>query len=460
MASLASLCFVGHMVAYGQDELQEVRQVAILKSSLGAEGYKISMVLCQDEVVTLDVVLERLTNRFAPIVSKIYACSVFHRRYQLQGETCIQFVSVLRQLMSKCDYVDEFKVELLRDRFVAGCSSDKIREPLMLENDDMTLDQALVIANNCERVAVESKSVVSGTQVDDSSVLRVTAKQHLNRSKSVGKGACFSCGKLGHHKGDLKCPASGRKCNICKGEGHFAACCKRKQQGNSWNRRTSSYASSGQSTGQRSSAGNSVQVGVVDAYVDAVNRPCGKCKAVECTVNGENVCLVCDTGARVSILNESTVTRLQLTVIRPDVDVSLKTYTGAVVNTLGVVRAAVQCSSRHVANFTFVVVKTGANIMGLDLFEALGYSIDIPSCHNADSCMQCQCNRVEASVFEHRFKTEFAELFNPPEIIVGFVHKPKVDSSVVPRGQALRRVPIALQGEVIQELNRMVDEGM
>jgi hypothetical protein len=42
---------------------------------------------------------------------------------------------------------------------VAGCASDKIRERLMLESDDMTYDEALVIAGNVERASKESRQI-------------------------------------------------------------------------------------------------------------------------------------------------------------------------------------------------------------------------------------------------------------------------------------------------------------
>jgi hypothetical protein len=52
----------------------------------------------------------------------------------------------------------------------------------------------------------------------------------------------------------------------------------------------------------------------------------------------------------------------------------------------------------------------------------------------------------------HRFRSTFADLFQQPETQVGFEHTPKVDPQIVPRSQALRHVPIALQEEVSKEL--------
>ena len=462
--------FKDHMVAYDLDGLAEARKVALLKSSLGTEGYKVCLHLCPEDDLTLNEVLARLSSRFSPKVSKIYARSIFHRRSQLQGETCIQFVSSLRVLIAKCDYNDAVKVELLRDRFVAGCLSDKIREKLLLENDDMTLDQALVIANNCERVAVENKNVVS-LHIDDSSVNKIASQRRNRSTGGLVKGACFSCGKFGHHKGDDKCPARGRKCTVCNGPNHFAAVCKFKQQDDRGRQRGRGRGQKGQQYGGQLRSGQSgtefsdtgsQRIRTINVSVDSVDSMFKPSMAVQCLINEQAVCLVCDTGAKVSILNESTVMKLHLRVL-PDVDLVLKTYTGSVIKTLGIVKASVQCADKYVHNFSFVVVKTGSNIMGLDLFDALGYRIGVPY-HNENVCHSCSTNRVGvnsvSSLSEHRFRAIFSDLFKQPEVILGFVHKPMVDSTVVPRAQAMRRVPIALHDDVAQELKRMVDDGI
>jgi hypothetical protein len=92
-----------HIIAYGQDELPEARRIAILKSSLGAEGYRICLSLCAGDNLSFDV-LTRLTDRFAPKVSNSFSRSVFHRRAQLQGESCVQFVTALRSLNVQAEF--------------------------------------------------------------------------------------------------------------------------------------------------------------------------------------------------------------------------------------------------------------------------------------------------------------------------------------------------------------------
>ena len=303
--------FKDHMVAYDLDGLAEARKVALLKSSLGTERYKLCLHLCPEDNLTLNEVLARLSSRFSSKVSKIYARSNFRRWSQLQGETCIQFVSSLRVLIAKCDYNEAVKVELLRDRFVAHCLSNKNREKLLLENDDMTLDQALVIANNSKRVAIENKNVVS-LHVDDSSVNKIVSQRRNRSTGGPVNGACFSCGKFGYHKGGDKCPARGRKCAVCNGPNHFAAMCKFKQQDDRGRQRDRSR--NGQQSGGQSRSGQfgtefpdtgSQRIRMINVSIDAVDSMFKPSMAVQCLINEQAVCLVCGTGAKVSILNES-----------------------------------------------------------------------------------------------------------------------------------------------------------
>ena len=175
--------------------------------------------------------MDKLQARFAPKVSKIYARTMFHREPQGHDKSCLQFSSRLRVMIDKCGYHDQVKDELLRDRFIAGVSSEKIREKLMLESDDITLEQALVIATNVERVAFESKQVAGSAREDDGEIRQVSGRSHRrNGSASRGSGrACFACGRSGHVRSDASCLAFGRQCNACHGVGHFAVCCMQKQ---------------------------------------------------------------------------------------------------------------------------------------------------------------------------------------------------------------------------------------
>ena len=71
--------FSDHLLAYDLDSIAEARNLAYLRCSLGAEGYRICMDLCLEATVTINTVLTRLGNRFATKVNINYARLVFHR---------------------------------------------------------------------------------------------------------------------------------------------------------------------------------------------------------------------------------------------------------------------------------------------------------------------------------------------------------------------------------------------
>lgn len=438
--------FRDHLLAYELDDVAEARKLAILRSSLGAEGYRICMDLCPESNVSFDTVLARLGDRFAPKVSAIYARSVFHRRVQATDENCVQFVTALRSLLTKCEYADEVRNELLRDRFVAGCVSDKIRERLMLESDTLTIDEALVIAGNVERASKESRQVLNSNSVE-ADISSVQASRGKNSSKQ--DKCCFSCGGRGHFSSDKNCPARGRKCKGCGAEGHFVSCCKDKK----------GKLGSKRSASRKRADSSNISVEFMELHIEAVSDiRIGASKYVQCKVADRPISLLLDTGARVSILNSETVDALHL-IVQPCTDIHMKGYGESPIATQGVVKTVVSCGDRHVNGFVFVVVAKGSNVMGVNLFEELGFDVNIPKFLLAQ---QASVAQVEQAVVQHsvQYRQQFSDLFGQAQEIIGFQHRPKVDASVAPKAQAYWRVPLALQAEVVSELERMLAEGI
>ena len=116
----------------------------------------------------------------------------------------------------------------------------------------------------------------------------------------------------------------------------------------------------------------------VDVPVEAVvGRLTGEAIYVQYKVAGQSITLLMDTGARASILNKATVSRLHLEVRKEDI--RLKAYGGTPIATLGTTEVPVSCGDRCVAKFTFVVVEQGSNVMGKNLFDKLGFKVDIPT---------------------------------------------------------------------------------
>ena len=282
---------------------------------------------------------------------------------QSSDENCMQFVTAVRSLLAKCDYAEAILYEILRDKFVVGAVSDKIRERLMLENDTLTIEQALVIAGNVEKASKESKQVQGG-QSDDASISSAQTSRGRDRPKT--DRTCFSCGNHGHFSSDQNCPARGRKYTGRGKEGHFIACfSKNKGKG----KRSASRG--------KLDDGSSKSVEFIELQVEAVSsKRLGESKYVQWT--NRPISLLLDTGARVGIIRCENVVKLQLTV-QPATDMHIKVYGGSPIATLCAVETSVSCGDHIVDNFMFVVVDKGSNVMGIDLFEKMHFSVSIPT---------------------------------------------------------------------------------
>ena len=130
----------------------------------------------------------------------------------------------------------------------------------------------------------------------------------------------------------------------------------------------------------------------------------GESKYVQCTVTNMPISLFLDTGARVSILNCESVAKLQLTV-QPAIDIHLRAYGCSPIATLGAVKTSVSCGDHTVDNFMFAVVDKESNVMGIDLFEEMHFSVNIPA--ELLNWHAINMNSAEQSIIEKQLSRNF-----------------------------------------------------
>lgn len=157
---------------------------------------------------------------------------------------------------------------------------------------------------------------------------------------------------------------------------------------------------------------------------------------------GTTVHFVVDTGSSVSILLLHiykcyfSATQLSTPAIR------LVTYTQECIPVLGCLQAQA-CVSNASAAATFFVVDKGTALLGMDLISALKLQI------NGDNV----CTYVMATNTTPVDDIEIGCVKN-------FVHKVKIDPSVKPVRQKLRRLPFAVRASVSAELDRLQKAGV
>ena len=89
--------------------------------------------------------------------------------------------------------------------------------------------------------------------------------------------------------------------------------------------------------------------------------------------------------------------------------------------------------------------------MGVDLFDALGFQI-----------VQDDLTQRKEPILQvvSKWQSEWPSLFTGLGYVKEFAHQPMINPDVKPVVQSLRRIPLALRGEVSLELKRMESEAI
>ena len=209
-------------------------------------------------------------------------------------------------------------------------------------------------------------------------------------------------------------------------------------------------------------------------------------KYINCAVNVGHINLLLDLCAKVSILHKSFIDGMRP---RPEFHqpkLTLRTYNGDELPTLGIVYLPVEYEGQIIPHFEFYVVHYGDNLMGINLFDAFGFTItskrgsqlnriaqrgnsfpDSSQLSNDDSRVIPATTSVhdrgdrDTQLPYHLFK-KYPELLqsNGLRVIEGFRHKPCVNPNIPPVAQPLRRIPISLESRVLAELEQMERDGI
>ena len=101
----------------------------------------------------------------------------------------------------------------------------------------------------------------------------------------------------------------------------------------------------------------------------------GKFKKLVCVLGNSTISLIVDLSANVSVLNQRTCSEsLGDSCVSPS-SMKLVSYEGSLIKVIGEIHIPVQCGKHKLDGFPFYVTSLGANIIGVDLFDALEFQI-------------------------------------------------------------------------------------
>ena len=187
-------------------------------------------------ITTLDAAYIRPT-------SVVYSRHKLITTQQDAGQTIDAYLQNLNRIAKSCNFeavtAEENRNQYVRDSFINGISSTHIRQRLLENVGDLTLQQACTQARALEQAQNQSAAYEHHrvAVMDEQTELSIAAAGNKNKNfknntpssnkqTNQSKDTCYFCGDTRHDR--LQCPALNDECLNCKKKGHWSRVCKSK----------------------------------------------------------------------------------------------------------------------------------------------------------------------------------------------------------------------------------------
>ena len=193
------------------DIVDPTKKRSILLTACGPDAYKTVRSLLQPHKPT-DKSYEELGKilqaHYHPPPSPFLSRFKFHTHVRQPSESITTFVAQLKELAQHCGFGDQLE-NMVRDRIVVGINDPRIQHCLLQETD-ITFDNAFKIAQSMELSAKESSMIQAGLPREQP-VHRVQQQQSRARQPSA-PSHCYRCG--GSHP-SATCRFRQAECHAC-----------------------------------------------------------------------------------------------------------------------------------------------------------------------------------------------------------------------------------------------------
>lgn len=346
--------------------------------------------------------------------NEVHERYIFRRRTQAAGEPVEHFLRDLKNQARACNF-GALMESMVRDQIVFGINNDRVREKL-LRDKNLTLQKAEQACKAAEASATHQEMWNQERQVDP--VGRANASRGAREQPTQ-----YVCRKCGGKHGPRSCPAFGRACRRCQRKNHFARCCKATTV-----------------VGELRSGDDDFQILDVSAKRASDKHDW----TVQALIKNVTVELKVDTGAQANLLPYGIYSKLNPRQSLHPSGAILRSYSGDVIKHIGIMRAEVSLNGR-IATLSFFVVRKGRQaILGLEASEQLG--------------LISRVNSVSRNSSEE-VVSNFRHLFTGTGCVKRVYHM-VLRKDAVPVIQRARRVPLALEEPLRNELARMEQAGI
>ena len=432
----------------GKSEEQRCNYLMLWVGEKGRDVYK-TWNLTSEESKKLSTYYEKFEAYVKPKSNNIFSRYKFHTIVQQEKESFEQFLTKLKIEVKDCGYKEPD--EMVRDRVVIGCYSQKLREKLIQEGSELTLEKAVDIAQTQEMSCTQLRCMTTEDQNVHSLREQRARKFKYKDDKRPRKPIEHEhpCGKCGLKHEKSKCPAEGKKCAKCTKPNHFARVCKSKPK-----ERKSVY---GVEENQDSDDEPYMFVGAIGTK-DATG---GKEWYEDIKIAGKTINVQLDTGARCNVVLTKDLQQLGTKISMMEPEAKLKSYSGHVIATKAVTTLPCVYKEKTYHVKFHVVDIPAPPVFSANTCKEMGLIKRVHSFKPLTS--QDQSHHDFQPKHDSTVKDELlqghSKLFTGLGCLPG-EHTIKIDPSISPVLHPPRRIPLSLKDRVINELKRMEESGV
>ena len=374
------------------------------------------------------------------------------------GETIQELAARIRQDAATCNFpsIKNPQDEALRTRFMCSINNEAVLKALFkMEDDLLSFDKAISIAQETEDAAKVAKETVYGTTSKEVNKVNSSATARENNRKQKGgksasgnnKGSvCYRCGAT-DHRADSCHISKNATCNYCKKPGHYEKVCRQKQR-------------EGKGNGKIKSLKKRIRTVTLSKSVPELMLPIA--------LNEKVFTFEADTGAGENFCSESVWKKLGRPKLQPNSDI-FQVATNETLPVIGSFQASATFPEQEGSKCKHVNIHVtkvpGLNLLGRDGIRQLGVDVNALLSLGDSSAT---CGRVNA-VFDHlkpnkalqdackKACDEYPELFKAElGCLKDFELEVKFKEDARPVFCKPRPVPFAIQ----EDLNAAIDAGI
>ena len=142
-------------------------QCAILLHTIGEEAleiYNTFRFATGEDPNKIAHLKKKFEDYFNPRKNTVFERYKFWECKQQDGESIDQFITELKTRAKSCEFGDQLK-SLIRDRIVFGVSDTRLKERLLRESSDLTLEKAASLCRAAEASAKQRKELQTSEKV-------------------------------------------------------------------------------------------------------------------------------------------------------------------------------------------------------------------------------------------------------------------------------------------------------